>query len=66
LVVVGREVFLGANRGDLIAVEATGRLAIIEIKMAWNPEARSAVVTQILTYDGAVRHAPLYLTARHR
>ena len=55
LVVVGREVFLGANRADLIAVEATGRLAIIEIKMAWNPEARSAVVTQILTYTAFLR-----------
>ena len=55
LVVVGREVFLGANRADLIAVESTGRLAIIEIKMAWNPEARSAVVTQILTYAAYLR-----------
>jgi hypothetical protein len=50
LVVVGREVFLGGNRADLIAVEATGRLAIIEIKLASNAEARRAVVTQILTY----------------
>jgi hypothetical protein len=55
MVVVGREVLLGGNWADLIAVEATGRLAIIEIKLARNAEARRAVVAQILTYAAFLR-----------
>ena len=50
LTIVGREVLLGANWADLIAVEPNGRLAIIEIKLAKNAEARRAVVAQILAY----------------
>src|SRR5215211_692488 len=50
MVVVGREVLLGGNWADLIAIESTGRLAIIEIKLASNAEARRAVIAQILTY----------------
>ncbi len=50
LVIVGREVQLGFNYADLIAVEPAGRLAIIEIKLANNAEARRAIVAQILTY----------------
>lgn len=55
LVVVGREVLLGGNWADLIAIEATGRLAIIEIKLARNAEARRAVIAQILTYAAYLR-----------
>ena len=55
LVVVGSEVLLGGNWADLIAVEVTGRLAIIEIKLAKNAEARRAVVAQILTYAAYLR-----------
>jgi hypothetical protein len=55
LVAVGREVLLGGNWADLIAVEATGRLAIIEIKLAKNAEARRAVVAQVLTYAAFLR-----------
>src|SRR3954470_5053728 len=50
LVVVGREVALGAGYADLVAVETDGRLAIIEIKLRRNAEARRAVVAQVLTY----------------
>lgn len=55
LAVVGREVLLGGNWADLIAVETTGRLAIIEIKLAKNAEARRAVIAQILTYAAFLR-----------
>lgn len=50
LTVLGTEVLLGGNYADLIAVEPSGRLAIIEIKLAKNAEARRAVIAQILTY----------------
>lgn len=50
LVVVGREVQLGAGFADLIAMEPTGRLAIVEIKLARNSESRRAVIAQVLTY----------------
>lgn len=50
LLVVGREVALGSGYADLIAVESSGRLAIIEIKLARNAEARRAVVAQVLAY----------------
>ena len=50
LVIVGREVMLGNGFADLIAIESTGRLAIIEVKLAKSSEARRAVVAQVLTY----------------
>jgi hypothetical protein len=50
LIVVGREVRLGAGYADLIAVEPDGRLCVIEIKLAKNAEARKAVVAQALAY----------------
>ncbi len=55
LVVVGREVLLGGNYADLIAVEPSGRLAVVEIKLARNAEARRAVIAQILTYAAYLR-----------
>ena len=55
LVVLGREVLLGGNWADLIAIEPSGRLAILEIKLAKNAEARRAVVAQILTYAAYLR-----------
>lgn len=48
--ILGREVQLGAGRADLLAVESSGRLAIVEIKLAGNAEARRAVVAQVLSY----------------
>jgi hypothetical protein len=50
LVVVGKEVLLGNGYADLMAIEPSGRLAIVEIKLSRNAEARRAVVAQILTY----------------
>lgn len=55
LEIVGREVLLGGNWADLIAIESTGRLAIIEIKLSRNSEARRAVVAQVLTYAAFLR-----------
>src|SRR2546421_3159759 len=50
LIVLGREVQLGGGRADLVAIEPSGRLAIIEIKLAWNAEARRAIIAQVLAY----------------
>jgi hypothetical protein len=52
LTVLGREVGLGAGYADLIAVESSGRLVIIEVKLAGNAESRRAVVAQVLSYAG--------------
>jgi RecB family endonuclease NucS len=52
LTVLGREVRLGAGSADLIAVESSGRLVIIEVKLAGNSESRRAVVAQVLSYVG--------------
>ncbi len=50
LIVLGREVQLGNGYADLIAIEPNGRIAVIEIKLASNAEARRAVVAQVLAY----------------
>jgi RecB family endonuclease NucS len=52
LAVLGREVRLGTGSADLLAVESTGRLVIIEVKLAENAESRRAVVAQVLSYAG--------------
>lgn len=54
LVVVGREVRLGSGYADLVAVEPSGRLAVIEVKLASNAKARRAVVAQVLTYAAVI------------
>jgi hypothetical protein len=48
-------VLLGSGYADLLAVETTGRMAVIEVKLARNSEARRAVVAQVLAY-AAVLH----------
>ncbi|HYU20243.1 MAG TPA: hypothetical protein VEQ11_16260 [Chloroflexota bacterium] len=50
VIVVGKEVTLGSGSADLLGIEPTGRLAIIEVKLAKNAEARRAVVAQVLAY----------------
>jgi len=55
IVVVGREVMLGNGFADLIAVEPSGRVVVIEVKLANNSEARRAVVAQVLTYAAFLR-----------
>jgi hypothetical protein len=52
LTVLGREVRLGNGYADLLAVESTGRLVVIEVKLSTNAESRRAVVAQVLTYAG--------------
>ena len=55
LTVVGREVACGPGSADLVAVERDGRPVIIEVKLQRNPEARRAVVAQILSYASYLR-----------
>ena len=55
LTVVGQEVLLGGNFADLLAIEPSGRLAVLEIKLRRNAEARRAVVAQVLTYAAYLR-----------
>jgi hypothetical protein len=50
LVALGHEGPLGGGYADLMAVEPSGRLVLIEVKPASNAEARRAVVAQILAY----------------
>jgi hypothetical protein len=55
IIVLGREVPCGSGSADLLAVESTGRLVILEVKLASNSEARRAVVAQVLAYAAALR-----------
>ena len=50
LFVLGREVPLGGGYADLLAVEASGRPVIAEVKLARSPEAKRAIVAQVLSY----------------
>ena len=50
LFVLGREVQLGSGYADIVAVEASGRPVIVEVKLAQNPEARRAIIAQVLSY----------------
>ena len=50
LVVLGSEIQLGNGYADILAVESTGRPAIIEVKLGRNPEARKTIVSQIIAY----------------
>jgi RecB family endonuclease NucS len=52
LTMLGREVRLGNGSADLLAVESTGRLVLIEVTLAGNAESRRAVVGQVLSYAG--------------
>jgi alkylated DNA nucleotide flippase Atl1 len=53
--VLGSRVQLGANEADVIAIEPSGRLVLIEVKLAKNAEARRAVISQILSYAAFLR-----------
>ena len=50
LFVLGREVPLGSGYADLLAVEASGRPVIAEVKLARSPEAKRAIVAQVISY----------------
>ena len=54
LFTLGREVRLGTGYADVLAVEASGRPVIIEVKLARNAEARRAIVSQILAYAASL------------
>jgi hypothetical protein len=54
LTVIGKETPLGAGFADLLAVESDGRPVVIEIKLARNPEAKRAVVAQVLSYAASL------------
>jgi len=55
LVTLGDEVALGNGYADVLAVERSGRFALIEVKLASNSEARRAVVAQLLSYASFLR-----------
>lgn len=50
LVVLGSEVWMGNGYADILAVEASGRPVIVEVKLASNAEARRDIVAQVLAY----------------
>lgn len=50
LVVLGSEVRMGSGYADILAVEASGRPVIVEVKLARSAEAKRAVVAQVLAY----------------
>ena len=55
LTVLGSEVALGRGSADILAVESSGRPAIIEVKLASNAEARRTVAAQVLDYASSLR-----------
>ena len=55
LMVLGSEVALGRGSADILAVESSGRPAIIEVKLARNAEARRTVAAQVLDYAASLR-----------
>jgi len=59
LAVLGREVPLGTGYADILAVEDSGRLVVIEVKLSRNSEARRAVVAQVLSYAAHVHRMTL-------
>jgi hypothetical protein len=65
LVIVGKEVGLGNGYADLVAIEPSGRLAVVEIKLSRNAEARRAVVAQVLTYAAHLKGQSPETLERH-
>ena len=55
LTVIGSEIQLGTGYADILAVESSGRPTIIEVKLASNPEARRAIVSQVIAYASFLR-----------
>jgi len=59
VVVVGREVALPVGAIDLLLVDSTGRVIVLETKLSSNPELRRQVVAQLLDYGASLwRSAP--------
>ena len=55
LMVLGSEVGLGNGYADILAVEPSGRPALIEVKLARNPAARREIVSQVIAYAAFLR-----------
>jgi hypothetical protein len=55
LFTLGDEVALGNGYADVPAVERGGRFVLIEVKLAGNPEARRAVVAQLVSSASFLR-----------
>lgn len=53
--VIGSEVPLQNGSMDLLLIESSGRLVVVEVKLARNNEARRAVVAQALSYAAFLR-----------
>ena len=53
--VLGSEVGLGNGYADILAVEPSGRPALIEVKLARNPAARREIVSQVIAYAAFLR-----------
>jgi hypothetical protein len=64
-IILGREVQLGNGYADLIAVEPSGRLCVIEVKLARNSETKRAVIAQVLTYAAYLRGMDISTFERH-
>ena len=47
---IGRQVTVGTNSLDLLFLDDTGSLLVIECKLVQNPEARREVVAQLMEY----------------
>ena len=50
LTVLGSQIRLGTGKADILAVEPSGRPAIIEVKLFSNSESRREIVSQVLAY----------------
>ena len=50
LATLASEVQLGTGYADILAFEPSGRPAVIEVKLASNPQARREIVSQVLAY----------------
>jgi len=54
MIAIGREVSVPSGAIDLLFLDASGRLTIVETKLARNPEARREVIGQIIEYASYV------------
>ena len=50
LATLASEVQLGTGYADILAFEPSGRPAVVEVKLASNPQARREIVSQVLAY----------------
>ena len=46
----------GTGKADVVIVDASGDITVVECKLAANPEIRRRVVGQLLAYSSAIWH----------